>query len=172
MRALLHNSWFLNKRSESIDISFSFGQRKCRFVRILCRCNGVWISRILVIDYRLRRPRVTVFGNFDRKVCARSQPRSSVDTSTPALEKGLDILELFAGEPTGLTKSDVACRLGRTISEIFRILLCLEERGYISRSRDGERFRLTLHLFKFGPGISAHETHDHRSPPHHAKACS
>ncbi len=67
---------------------------------------------------------------------------------TPALEKGLDILELFAGEPAGLTKSDVARRLGRTISEIFRMLLCLEERGYISRSRDGERFRLTLHLFK------------------------
>ncbi len=27
---------------------------------------------------------------------------------TPALEKGLDILELFAREPVGLTKSDVA----------------------------------------------------------------
>ncbi len=67
---------------------------------------------------------------------------------TPALEKGLDILELFASEPAGLTKSEVARRLGRTISEIFRMLLCLEERGYISRSRDGERFRLTLHLFK------------------------
>ena len=67
---------------------------------------------------------------------------------TPALEKGLDILELFASEPTGLTKSEVARRLGRTISEIFRMLLCLEERGYISRSRDGERLRLTLHLFK------------------------
>jgi IclR helix-turn-helix domain len=31
---------------------------------------------------------------------------------TPALEKGLDILELFAREPAGLTKSDVARRLG------------------------------------------------------------
>src|SRR5579863_4175044 len=67
---------------------------------------------------------------------------------TPALEKGLDILELFAGEPAGLTKSDVARRLGRTISEIFRMLVCLEERGYISQSRDGERYRLTLRLFK------------------------
>jgi DNA-binding IclR family transcriptional regulator len=68
--------------------------------------------------------------------------------TTPALEKGLDILELFASEPAGLTKSDVARQLGRTASEVFRMLLCLEDRGYISRSRDNERFRLTLRLFK------------------------
>jgi DNA-binding IclR family transcriptional regulator len=69
---------------------------------------------------------------------------------TPALEKGLDILELFASEPTGLTKSDVARRLGRTVSEIFRMLVCLEKRGYIAESHDGERFHLTLRLFELG----------------------
>jgi DNA-binding IclR family transcriptional regulator len=69
---------------------------------------------------------------------------------TPALEKGLDILELFASEPAGLTKSEVARRLRRTVSEIFRMLVCLEERGYISESRDGERFHLTLRLFELG----------------------
>src|SRR5260370_15170289 len=67
---------------------------------------------------------------------------------TPALEKGLDILELFAGEPAGLTKSDVARKLGRTISEIFRMLLCLEERGYIAQSPGSDRYNLTLHLFR------------------------
>ena len=67
---------------------------------------------------------------------------------TPALEKGLDILELFVSEPSGLTKSDVARKLGRTISEIFRMLLCLEERGYIAQSTDSERYHLTLHLFR------------------------
>jgi DNA-binding IclR family transcriptional regulator len=77
----------------------------------------------------------------DRKQATRVYP-------TPALEKGLDILELFAREPGGLTKSDVARRLGRSVSEIFRMLLCLEERGYISQSRDEERYRLTLRLFK------------------------
>ncbi|MBX6361821.1 MAG: IclR family transcriptional regulator [Acidobacterium ailaaui] len=67
---------------------------------------------------------------------------------TPALEKGLDILELFAHEPAGLTKSEVARRLNRTVSEIFRMLLCLEERGYIARSEEDERFRLTLKMFR------------------------
>ncbi|WP_446742177.1 IclR family transcriptional regulator [Silvibacterium acidisoli] len=67
---------------------------------------------------------------------------------TPALEKGLDILELFAQEPAGLNKSDVARRLNRTVSEIFRMLLCLEERGYIARSEQDERFHLTLKIFR------------------------
>jgi DNA-binding IclR family transcriptional regulator len=67
---------------------------------------------------------------------------------TPALEKGLDILELFTREPSGLTKSDVARRLNRTVSEIFRMLLCLEDRGYIARVDDNDRFRLTLKMFR------------------------
>jgi DNA-binding IclR family transcriptional regulator len=75
-------------------------------------------------------------------------PRASSRYPTPALEKGLDILEMFAREPTGLTKSDVARKLGRTISEIFRMLLCLEERGYIAQSPGTDRYNLTLHLFR------------------------
>ena len=67
---------------------------------------------------------------------------------TPALEKGLDILELLAREPSGLNKSEVARSLDRTVSEIFRMLLCLEERGYIARSDEDERFHLTLKIFR------------------------
>src|SRR5260370_41728714 len=67
---------------------------------------------------------------------------------TPALEKGLDILELLANHPAGLTKSEVARSLDRTVSEIFRMLVCLEERGYISQSRDGGRYCLTMRLVK------------------------
>ena len=65
---------------------------------------------------------------------------------TPALEKGLDILELFASTPGGLTVSEVARRLNRTVSEIFRMILCLEQRGYLAQSED--RYHLTLRLFR------------------------
>src|ERR1700676_1710308 len=75
-------------------------------------------------------------------------PKTSSRYPTPALEKGLDILELFVNEPSGLTKSDVARKLGRTISEIFRMLLCLEERGYIAQSPGSDNYHLTLHLFR------------------------
>lgn len=67
---------------------------------------------------------------------------------TPALEKGLDILELFASTPEGLTVSEVARRLDRTVSEIFRMILCLEQRGYLAHSANKERYHLTLRLFR------------------------
>jgi DNA-binding IclR family transcriptional regulator len=68
--------------------------------------------------------------------------------AAPALDKGLDILELFASEPDGLTTSKIARRLGRTVGEIFRMLLCLENRGYICQVPPGERYFLTLKLFE------------------------
>ena len=77
--------------------------------------------------------------------------------AAPALDKGLDILELFASEPAGLTASEAARRLGRTVGEIFRMLVCLEERGYISQSGADDRFELTLKLFELA----------HRNPPLH-----
>jgi DNA-binding IclR family transcriptional regulator len=55
----------------------------------------------------------------------------------PALEKGLDIVELLAGEPTPLTQQQISQRLGRSASEIFRMLEVLERRGWIARSADG-----------------------------------
>jgi len=67
--------------------------------------------------------------------------------STPALEKGLDILELLSRQAGGLTKSDIARSLNRTVSEVFRMLVCLERRGYIAQ-HDGDQYSLTLHLFR------------------------
>jgi DNA-binding IclR family transcriptional regulator len=67
--------------------------------------------------------------------------------ATPALEKGLDVIELLAHQPGGLTKSEISRELKRTVSEIFRMLLCLERRGYIAQV-ESERYALTLKLFR------------------------
>jgi DNA-binding IclR family transcriptional regulator len=75
------------------------------------------------------------------------EQKEAASYATPALEKGLDILELLAHERDGLTKSEVARGLGRTVSEIFRMLLCLERRGYISQA-SGDRYVLSLRLFQ------------------------
>jgi len=42
----------------------------------------------------------------------------------------------------------VARSLNRTVSEIFRMLLCLEQRGYLSQSQNREKYQLTLRLFR------------------------
>src|SRR6201998_3843856 len=68
--------------------------------------------------------------------------------AAPALEKGLDVLELLATASDALTHSQIADRLGRSVPEIFRMLVCLEERGYISRMGPDERYQLTLKLFE------------------------
>ena len=74
-------------------------------------------------------------------------PSGNRTYATPALEKGLDVIELLAMQPGGLTKSEISRLLDRTVSEIFRMLLCLEGRGYIAQSND-DRYSLTLKLFK------------------------
>jgi DNA-binding IclR family transcriptional regulator len=70
-----------------------------------------------------------------------------ISYATPALEKGLDVIELLAHQPGGLTKSEISRELKRTVSEIFRMLLCLERRGYIAQV-ENERYALTLKLFR------------------------
>ena len=76
------------------------------------------------------------------------KPQVATRYTTPALEKGLDILELFASTPEELSKREVARRLGRTVSEIFRMLVCLEQRGYLAQATEEDRLRLTLKLFE------------------------
>jgi DNA-binding IclR family transcriptional regulator len=74
-------------------------------------------------------------------------PANTINYAVPALEKGLDVLELLAAQSEGLTKSQLARELNRTVSEIFRMLVCLERRGYIA-PLDEERYSLTLKLFQ------------------------
>jgi DNA-binding IclR family transcriptional regulator len=64
----------------------------------------------------------------------------------PALDKGLDILELLAGEEEGLSQAEIAKALGRTPNEHYRMLERLVRRGYVSRSAS-DRYELTLKLF-------------------------
>jgi len=74
--------------------------------------------------------------------------------TAPALEKGLDILELLAGASESLTQTAIAQRLSRSATELFRMLAVLERRGYVTRHEDGG-YRLTLRLFELA----------HRHPP-------
>ena len=68
----------------------------------------------------------------------------------PALDKGLDILELLAGRETPLAMPDIARELGRSKAEIYRMLVALEARGYIERGANDERYQVTGRLFDLG----------------------
>lgn len=68
--------------------------------------------------------------------------------SAPALEKGLDIIELLSGQELGLSLSDIARALSRSVGEIFRMLAVLELRGYVAQDSFSGRYVLTTLLFE------------------------
>ena len=65
----------------------------------------------------------------------------------PALDKGLDILELLARQPQGLTRAEIVKEMDRSASEIYRMLERLVARQYVLRSSSGDRYSLSLKLF-------------------------
>ena len=66
----------------------------------------------------------------------------------PALEKGLDVLELLASHGAAMTPSQMSSELGRSVSELFRMIQVLEFRRYIEATPDG--YSLTNRLFTLG----------------------
>lgn len=68
----------------------------------------------------------------------------------PALEKGLDILELLSAAEAPMTPTQISARLGKSVSELFRMLQVLEYRGYIAIEGSHGGFTLTDRLFALG----------------------
>lgn len=68
----------------------------------------------------------------------------------PALEKGLDVLELLAAHRGGLTLAQISSALDRSSSELFRMVQVLEARGYVGRAADEDGLVLTNKLFALG----------------------
>ncbi len=73
--------------------------------------------------------------------------------SAPALEKGLDIIELLSEQDVGLTQSEIARALGRSVGEIFRMLMVLQDRGYVSQDPLSDRYILTTFIFEIAHRI-------------------
>jgi len=68
----------------------------------------------------------------------------------PALEKGLDVLELLAAEKSPMTLSAISERLGRSAGELFRMLQVLEYKHFIKQMPGGAGYALTNKLFALG----------------------
>ena len=63
----------------------------------------------------------------------------------PALDKGLDIIELLSATDMPMTQAEICKALSRTPNEIYRMLDRLVRRGYVCRTAD--QYELTLKLF-------------------------
>lgn len=91
----------------------------------------------------------------------KSEPESAPDAerraySAPALEKGLDILEMLCRSEQPLTQKEMAVKLGRSVGEIYRMVACLAERNYVTQVDDSS-YTVTTKLFELS----------HINPPTH-----
>ena len=68
----------------------------------------------------------------------------------PALEKGIDVLELLAAETEPMTLTAIVKRLGRSHGELFRMIQVLEHRGYIEQEPGGDGYKISDRLFSLG----------------------
>jgi DNA-binding IclR family transcriptional regulator len=91
----------------------------------------------------------------DLKLAKRSSELEGPVYSAPALEKGLDILELLCRSEVALSQKEMGQQLGRSTSELYRMITSLVDRGYIFSVDD--KFHITTKLFELA----------HINPPTH-----
>jgi DNA-binding IclR family transcriptional regulator len=90
-------------------------------------------------DSKRSRPRLR-----SRRLTTSSPPAARY--AAPALDKGLDIIELLSKQQDGLTRPEIAEQLQRSVGEIFRMIECLTRRSYLVQHED--TFSLGMKLFE------------------------
>ena len=70
--------------------------------------------------------------------------------TVPGLERGLRILAEFSRREPVLTAPEIARRLGVPRSTVFRLLVTLENMGFVERTDDGRAHRLGLAVLRLG----------------------
>jgi DNA-binding IclR family transcriptional regulator len=85
-----------------------------------------------------------------KKADSPSGDADSLRYRAPALEKGLDILELLVAETNPLTVSVIAQKLNRSTGELFRMIQVLDRRGFVEQAPESGGYRLSGRLFALG----------------------
>lgn len=67
----------------------------------------------------------------------------------------MDIVEALAEAESGLTVSEIAAKLGRPMSELFRIIVVMQQRGWLQKDPESARYSVTYHVLRLA----------HRSTP-------
>src|SRR5581483_2164631 len=146
------------ERGNSVKLSCLLAYFRGSFSRYACALQH---DRIDTIDVTI----IPAFSSADRahfprkkmakRKSERPAPAAKTLYSAPAPEKGFDIIELLAAAPDGLTSSEIAQRLGRSLSEIFRILVVMERRGWLRKNPMSDQYsvsyRVLEHAFRATP---------------------
>jgi DNA-binding IclR family transcriptional regulator len=66
--------------------------------------------------------------------------------AAPAIEKAFEVLEMLAGQPGGALVSEMAAHLNRSVGELFRIVIVMEQLGYLQKSSKSDRYTVAYKL--------------------------
>src|SRR4051812_47223950 len=66
--------------------------------------------------------------------------------AAPAIEKAFEVIELLVKWPQGALVGEMAADLGRTVGELFRIVVVMEQLGYLQKSQTTDRYTVTYKL--------------------------
>ncbi|TKG94990.1 IclR family transcriptional regulator [Puteibacter caeruleilacunae] len=75
---------------------------------------------------------------------------TTTNYKVPNLERGLEIMELLADNPKGLSIQDIKNELGLSQTSVFRITQSLLQKGYLARDEESKYFYLTRKLLTIG----------------------
>ena len=78
--------------------------------------------------------------------------------NAPALDKGLDIIELLALSAEPLTQAQIASHLNKTVNEIYRMLNTLKQRGYLEFNEKTDQYYLSYKLLTLVSSFSPIKT--------------
>src|SRR5574342_403526 len=87
---------------------------------------------------------------------AETEFRIDRPTSIFAVSRAMELLELLADEPAGVSVTDLARRTGVGKSIVSRILTTLADSGYVLRDSQSDRYRLALKMISIGNRYAEH----------------
>jgi IclR family acetate operon transcriptional repressor len=89
----------------------------------------------------------------------------------PAVARALDVIEFLAdhGRPFGI--NELARELGFPVNSVFRILKCLEERGYVETEGPAAGYQLSTRFFSLGMRLYTRFDLRRRARPHMETLC-
>ncbi|OQM76526.1 IclR family transcriptional regulator [Manganibacter manganicus] len=93
-------------------------------------------------------PRPRTAAHRKTSATAKAEAAGKQRYGAPALEKGLDVLELLADLSQGVSQSEIAQRLGRSLQEVYRVVMVLERRGFIQRRPDEDGYFLSSRMYE------------------------
>lgn len=73
---------------------------------------------------------------------------SRAEYTSPAVDKAIDVIEFLASQGDSASITAIADGINRSVGEIYRVVLALEQRGIVRRDETTDRLRLSLRLFE------------------------